>query len=121
MSINAIQFQRGLSLPQFQALYGSEQQCERALVAARWPHGWQCAHCGCKRFFHTRNGTGRLLWECFICGYQSSSIVGTVMEHTHLSLRLWFLAMYLLTQNKNAISALALKRQLVFCPANKWH
>ena len=50
MSINAIQFQRGLSLPQFQALYGSEQQCERALVAARWPHGWQCAHCGCKRF-----------------------------------------------------------------------
>ena len=105
MSINAIQFQRGLSLPQFQALYGSEQQCERALVAARWPHGWQCAHCGCKRFFHTRNGTGRLLWECFICGYQSSSIVGTVMEHTHLPLRLWFLAMYLLTQNKNAISA----------------
>lgn len=121
MSINAIQFQRGLSLPQFQALYGSEQQCERALVAARWPHGWQCAHCGCKRFFHTRNGTGRLLWECFICGYQSSCIVGTVMEHTHLPLRLWFLAMYLLTQNKNAISALALKRQLVICPANKWH
>ncbi len=29
MSINAIQFQRGLSLPQFQALYGSERQCER--------------------------------------------------------------------------------------------
>ena len=34
------------------------------------------------------------------------------MEHTHLPLRLWFLAMYLLTQNKNAISALALKRPL---------
>ena len=120
MSINAIQFQRGLSLPQFQALYGSEQQCERALVAARWPHGWQCAHCGCKRFFHTRNGTGRLLWECFICGYQSSSIVGTVMEHTHLPLRLWFLAMYLLTQNKNAISALALKRQLGVSYKTAW-
>ena len=120
MSINAIQFQRGLSLPQFQALYGSEQQCERALVAARWPHGWQCAHCGCKRFFHTRNGTGRLLWECFICGYQSSSIVGTVMEHTHLPLRLWLLAMYLLTQNKNAISALALKRQLGVSYKTAW-
>lgn len=34
------------------------------------------------------------------------------MEHTYLPLRLWFLAMYLLTQNKNAISALALKRPL---------
>ena len=105
MSINAIQFQRGLSLPQFQALYGSEQQC---------------AHCGCKRFFHTRNGTGRLLWECFICGYQSSCIVGTVMEHTHLPLRRWFLAMYLLTQNKNAISALALKRQLGVSYKTAW-
>jgi transposase-like protein len=105
MSMNAIQFQRGLSLPQFQALYGTEQQCERALVAERWPHGWQCAHCGCKRFFLTRNGQGRQLWECFICGYQSSSIVGTVMEHTHLPLRAWFLAMYLMTQNKNAIQA----------------
>jgi transposase-like protein len=120
MSMNAIQFQRGLSLPQFQALYGREDQCERALVAARWPHGWQCAHCGCKRYFHTRNGTGRQLWECFVCGYQSSSIVGTVMEHTHLPLRLWFLAMYLLTQHKNAISALALKRQLGVSYKTAW-
>lgn len=120
MSMNAIQFQRGLSLPQFQALYGTEQQCERALVAERWPHGWQCAHCGCKRFFLTRNGQGRQLWECFLCGYQSSSIVGTVMEHTHLPLRAWFLAMYLMTQNKNAISALALKRQLGVSYKSAW-
>ena len=120
MSMNTIQFQRGLSLPQFQALYGTEQQCERALVAQRWPHGWQCAHCGCKRFFLTRNGQGRQLWECFICGYQSSSIVGTVMEHTHLPLRVWFLAMYLMTQNKNAISALALKRQLGLSYKSAW-
>ena len=118
--MNAIQFQRGLSLPQFQARYGTEQQCERALVVARWPHGWQCAHCGCKRFFLTRNRQGRQLWECFICGYQSSSIVGTVMEHTHLPLRVWFLAMYLMTQNKNAISALALKRQLGVSYKSAW-
>ncbi|WP_029527772.1 IS1595 family transposase [Polaromonas glacialis] len=120
MSMNAIQFQRGLSLPQFQALYGSEAQCERALIAARWPHGWRCTHCGCKRFFLTRNGPGRQLWECFVCGYQSSSIVGTVMEHTHLPLNLWFLAMYLLTQYKNAISALALKRQLGVSYKTAW-
>ena len=120
MPINAIQFQHGLSLPEFQALYGSEDQCERAVVAARWPQGWHCAHCGCKRYFLTRNGSGRQLWECFICGYQSSSIVGTVMEHTHLALRLWFLAMYLLSQHKNAISALALKRQLGVSYKTAW-
>ena len=120
MSQNTIQFQRGLSLPQFLALYGSEQQCERAVVTARWPSGWHCAHCGCKRYFLTRNGAGRQLWECFVCGYQSSSIVGTVMEHTKLPLRLWFLAMYLITQHKNAISALALKRQLGISYRSAW-
>lgn len=60
----------------------------------------------------TRNGGGRQLWECLICGYQSSSIVGTVFEHTKLPLTVWFWALYLMTQHKNAISALALKRQL---------
>ena len=36
MAINAIQFQKGLSLAQFMKEYGTEAQCEEALVAARW-------------------------------------------------------------------------------------
>jgi transposase-like protein len=112
MSINHIQFQRGLSLPQFLERFGTEAQCEDALAAARWPSLWRCAHCSCTRFFHTHSNTGRKLWECFLCGYQSSSLVGTVFEHTKLELKLWFLAMYLMTQSKNAVSALELKRQL---------
>ena len=89
-------------------------------MAERRPHGWRCAHCGCKRFFLTRNGQGRQLWERFICGYQSSSIVGTVLAHTHLPQRVWFLAMYLMTQNKNAISAPALERQLGVSYKSAW-
>lgn len=120
MSQNVIQFQHGMSLRQFQARYGTEEQCEKAVVAARWPHGWRCAHCGCQRCFLTRNGQGRQLWECFLCGYQSSSIVGTVMQHSKVPLTQWFLAMYLLTQNKNTISALALKRHLGVCYKTAW-
>ncbi|MDO5290374.1 MAG: IS1595 family transposase, partial [Pseudomonadota bacterium] len=33
MPINPIQFQAGLSLPEFMQRYGSEQQCEQALIA----------------------------------------------------------------------------------------
>ena len=120
MSQNVIQFQHGLSWAQFHDCYGSEAQCEAAVVAARWPRGWRCAHCGCKRFFHTRNGHGRLLWECFVCGYQSSSIAGTVMEHTKVPLTKWFQAMYLLTQNKNTLSALALSRQIGVSYRTAW-
>jgi transposase-like protein len=112
MSINHIQFQRGMSFAQFIERFGTEAQCEEALAAARWPSGWRCAHCDGSRFFHTHSNTARKLWECFLCGYQSSSLVGTVFEHTKLGLKSWFLAMFLMTQSKNAVSALELKRQL---------
>lgn len=120
MAINRIQFQAGLSLREFYERYASEEQCEAALVAARWPRGWRCAHCDCSRSFRTQYRCGRPLWECFLCGYQSSSIVGTVFEHTKLPLSTWFLAIYLVTQSKNAISALELKRQLGVSYKTAW-
>ena len=46
-------------------------------------------------------------WECLICSYQSSSVVGTVFEPTKLPLSVWFLAMYLLTQSKNSVCTLS--------------
>lgn len=120
MAMNRIQFQSGLSMRDFQSQYGREDQCERALFASRWPHGWHCARCNCSRSFPTQNRTGRQLRECLICGYQSSSIVGTVFEHTKLPLSVWFLAMYLMTQSKNAISTLELKRQLGVTYKTAW-
>jgi ribosomal protein L37AE/L43A len=110
MPINTVQFQKGLSLPQFLLLYGTNEQCEAAVVKMRWPKGFICTKCACKRYAPTHNG--RKLWECLGCGYQSSSIAGTVFEHTKLPLSVWFLGIYLVTQSKNAISALELKRQL---------
>lgn len=120
MAMNRIQFQAGLSMRDFQLQYGSDELCESALFASRWPKGWSCAKCACTRCFTTRNGHGRQLWECIICGYQSSSIVGTVFEHTKLPLSIWFLAIYLMTQSKNAVAALELKRQLGVSYKTAW-
>ena len=49
-----------------------------------------------------------------------SAIAGTVMAATKLPLRKWFLAMYLMTQSKNAISALEMKRQLGVTYKTAW-
>ncbi|SCZ84617.1 IS1595 family transposase [Nitrosomonas mobilis] len=118
MAMNKIQFQAGLSLHEFLHQYGTEAQCEAALFAARWPHGWRCLRCDGERYSCTHNG--RKLWECLDCGYQCSSIVGTVFENTKLPLRTWFLAIYLMTQSKNAVSALELKRQLGVSYKTAW-
>ena len=105
-------------MKEFQRRYASEAQCEEALFASRWPTGWRCPRCQCSRYALTHHG--RKLWECLDCGYQCSSIVGTIFEHTKLPLTTWFLALYLLTQSKNSISALELMRQLGVCYKTAW-
>jgi transposase-like protein len=112
MALNRIQFQKGLSLPEFMKRYGTDKQCEAALVAARWPAGYECPRCGGRRYSPTFNG--RQLWECMdrACRYQCSSISGTVFQDTKLPLSLWFMALYLMTQAKNTVSALEMKRAL---------
>ena len=45
MAMNHIQFQPGLSMPGFFAQFGSEAQCELALVTARWSAGFRYPCC----------------------------------------------------------------------------
>jgi len=89
--------------------YGSEQQCREALAKARWPQGWRCQGCGHPGHCHLQ---GRDVYQCNRCKRQVSLTSGTLFAGTKLPPRTWFLAIYLLTQHKNGISALALRRQL---------
>jgi len=43
MAMNRIQFQPGLSMPEFLKGYGTEAQCEQALEVTRWPEGFTSA------------------------------------------------------------------------------
>lgn len=111
MPINQIQFQKGLSLPRFFAQFGAEAQCEAALERARWPQGFVCPHCGGREHTLVHRDDGRL-WQCRTCRTQTSLTAGTIFESTRLPLHLWFLGIYHLTQPKNNVSALELKRLL---------
>jgi ribosomal protein L37AE/L43A len=119
MAMNRVQFQRGLSMAEFLNRYGREEQCEAALVASRWPQGFVCPACGSVR--HTVFvRSARRYWQCARCRHQCSSISGTIFESTKLELTRWFLAMHLLTQAKNNVSALELKRHLGVCYKSAW-
>ena len=120
MPMNRVQFQKGLSLPEFMDRYGSEEQCEQAMIAARWPSGFVCPQCGVMQARTTFRRLGRLYWQCAGCQHQCSAISGTVFEATKLPLTRWFMAMQLLTQSKNNVSALELKRQLGVCYRTAW-
>jgi hypothetical protein len=109
MAKNKIQFQKGMSLPEFMNQYGAEEKCCAALFQLRWPKGFSCPVCGNAAYCEIRT---RKVFQCHRCRHQTSLIAGTIFQSTHLPLTTWFLAMYLLTQNKNGVSALELSRQL---------
>lgn len=109
MKKNRVQFQPGMSLMAFLDRYGTEAQCREALAKARWPDGFHCPDCGHTGHCHLAR---RDVYQCNRCKRQVSLTSGTLFADTKLPLRTWFLAIYLLTQHKNGLSALALHRQL---------
>ena len=119
MKMNRVQFQSGLSMPEFFERYATEAQCRAALQAARWPNGFVCPICaGRARTSFER--VGLRYWQCARCDHQCSLISGTIFEASKLPLSRWFLAMQLLTQSKNNVSALELMRQLGVSYRTAW-
>src|SRR6266704_325893 len=111
VKMNRIQLQAGMSLNQLLAKYGDEQQCEAALEDARWPEGFRCPKCNSEHHYRYRRNDQRI-FQCCNCRTQTSLTEGTIFHSTKLPLTIWFQAMYFLTQNKNNVSTLELRRLL---------
>jgi hypothetical protein len=110
MAKNKVQFQKGYSLFEFMQDYGTEEQCEQALMAWRYPEGFVCSECGNKTYCRLKSRP-RVL-QCNRCRHQRTLTASTLFASTKLPLTKWFLALHLLTQSKTGISAMELKRQL---------
>jgi ribosomal protein L37AE/L43A len=88
---NLIQFQKGMSIPEFMDNYGTEQKCRDTLFKMRWPNGFVCPRCGNKTYCEIK---GRKLLQCNRCHHQTSLIADTIFQSTHLPLKKWFLAIF---------------------------
>ena len=97
------------TLAEFQERFASEEDCRRYLVACRWPDGFLCPRCGGR---DADELAGRALFQCGSCRHQASVTAGTVLHRTHVPLRLWFAAAYLITTHTPGFSAVQLQRQL---------
>lgn len=108
----------GLSDIQFQALYGTEEACQQALIAARLASGMICPKCAHPRIYHD---VGRQRFGCNRCPNRWSYTAGTVMRGTALPLTTWFLAMHLMSSTKQGISSIELARRLGVRQTTAWY
>jgi transposase-like protein len=98
------------SLPELEARFPDEAACARWLLAKRWPDGFRCPACGHDEAWEL--GRERLTLQCAACERQVSVTAGTVLHGSHLPLRTWFLAAWLVATHKNGMSARQLWKQL---------
>src|SRR6266496_2990745 len=75
----------------------------------RWPQGFVCRRCGA---IGEPWVTARGVFHCRACAGETSLTAGTIFEGTRKPLRMWFLAMWFVTSQKNGVSALGLQRVL---------
>lgn len=93
---------------EFEQRFDSETKCRDYLAKLRWPEGFQCPKCQSRKYWMTKQG----LYYCAACEYKSSVTSGTVFQGTSKPLKLWFRAMWHVTNQKHGISALGLQRTL---------
>ena len=98
--------------------FQTDDECREALENIRWPNGVHCTRCGCVEVLELEKQNR---WECRGCGYQFSVMSGTVMHDSHLSLRKWFIAIYLMCESKKGISANQMKRTLGISYKTAWY
>src|SRR5277367_6681387 len=67
-----------------------------------------------------QSGQTRGLFQCSTCRRQTSPIAGTIFAATKLPLRIWFRAMYHMTQTKQGISRIELGRRLGVSQPTAW-
>jgi transposase-like protein len=96
------------TLQEFDKWFATEDGCIHYLIRLRWPQGFQCPRCGSKESWRTERG----LLHCKHCNHQTSLTAGTIFQGTRKPLRVWFQAMWYVTNQKFGVSALGLKRVL---------
>jgi transposase-like protein/IS1 family transposase len=98
--------------------YHNDDACREVLAKLRWPDGITCPRCQSKSI---RNSYTRDQFDCASCGYQFSVTSGTIFHDSHLPLKKWFVAVYLMVESKKGISANQMKRTLSVSYKTAWY
>lgn len=96
------------TLLEFEDRLRTEEACWAYLVRLRWPQGFRCPRCGYAQAWSLQ----RRLFQCQGCDAMVSVAAGTIFHRSHLPLRVWFRAIWWVTNQKSGVSAVGLQRAL---------
>jgi transposase-like protein len=108
-----------LTLIQIINQFDTDEKARKHLEAMLWKDGPVCPHCQCsektkiaERVANPAKKIRAGLRFCSNCQKQFTVTVGTIFEDSHIPLRKWLIAWYMICSSKKGISSLQLQRIL---------
>jgi transposase-like protein len=108
-----------MTLDKINQHFNTDETSREYLEAIRWPKGVVCPHC--------KNSDGKKIWKiqpnkekkiraglyrCAKCNKEFTCTVGTIFEDSHIPLRKWLVAWYMMATAKKGTSALWIQQNL---------
>ena len=104
---------KGLTLLQIANMFSNETKARKWIEELRWPDEPHCPHCGS---FNVKVGVPHksMTHRCRDCPNKPMFTVkvGSVMQNSKLSYRVWAIGIYLMTTNLKGVSSMKLHREL---------
>jgi len=98
--------------------FTTEEICEEHLAVIRWNGEPTCPYCESTRVNSLKGATKR--YKCYGCRKQFGVKVGTIFHKSPISLRKWFVAIYIITAHKKGISSCQLAKDLKITQKSAW-
>lgn len=105
-----------------QPFFHNEEAAYDFVEARLWPNGPVCPHCGeIGRAGRLQGASTRIgTWKCYGCRKPFTVKINTIFEKSHIPLRLWLQAMFLIASSKKGMSANQLHRTLGVTLKSAW-
>jgi transposase-like protein len=105
-----------------QAHFHSEEAAYSFVEARIWPKGAVCPHCGGVERNKLMGGKSTRigLYKCYDCRKPFTVKIGTIFEASHIPLRLWLQAIFLIASSKKGVSSNQLHRTLGITLKSAW-
>lgn len=105
------------------AKYFHDEQAAYDFVEARiWPRGVVCPHCGGVERNRKMQGKSTRIgtYKCYDCHKPFTVKIGTIFESSHIPMRVWLQAIFLVASSKKGVSSNQLARMLGLTVKSAW-
>lgn len=97
--------------------FPDEKSATDFFIEKRWGKDIRCPYCASERVYI---GKTKQPFKCGQCNRKFTAKTGTIMEGSHVDIRIWLLAMYIMGTARKGISSIQLGKQLGVTQKTAW-